>query len=443
MATAIDSPASEEAPSALPAGARVRILGYIGGLLVLLTLGSPMGGLIGLPITFFLKNKLHLKAHDVAVFSLITHIPVYVAFLFGFARDRFNPLGLGDRGFLIVFGLICAALYVVFGFAPPTYWVLLAGATLLITAFLFTSAALRGLTSTMGQQHVMSGQISAAWNIIESLPLIIALTAGGYLSEALEGANAVQAARTLFIVGAAIMGAVALYGIWRPRAVFDHLHSERMTSTRPLEDLKRLLHHWPIYPALLIWLMWNFAPGSATPLQYYLQNTLHAGDAQWGLWNAIFGAAFLPTFLLFGLLCRRVPLRTLLWWGTIVAVPQFIPLLFVHSVTGALIAAAPMGLMGGVCSAAYFDLLIRSCPKGLQGTLLMGASAMYAIDVRFGDLLGTALFDRFGSFTVCVIAITGVYALILPVLLLVPGRLIATADGEAPLADEEPLPRAA
>jgi hypothetical protein len=421
-----------ETPVPLSDAVRWKIVLYIGALLVLLGFGSPMGGLIGLPITFFLKNKLHLKAHELATFSLISHIPVYLAFVFGFARDRFSPLKMGDRGFLVVFGAVCSALYVAFSFLPPTWGVLLAASLALITAFLFTSSALRGLTSTIAQQHVMSGQISAAWNIFESLPAIAALLAGGFLSDLVEGQNAVQGARILFLVGAVIMGGVALFGLWRPASVFDNLHSERLTSGHPLDDLKRLVRHWPIYPALLIWLMWNFAPGGATPLQFYLQNTLHGADAQWGEWNAIFAAAFIPTFLLYGLLCRRFRLRTLLWWSTLVAVPQFIPLLFVHSMAGAMIAAIPMGLMGGACSAAYFDLIIRSCPHGLQGTLVMAASGLFSADVRFGDLLGTTLYERFGGFTVCVIAITAVYALILPVLLLVPRRLTDTADGEAP-----------
>ena len=90
--------------------------------------------------------------------------------------------------------------------------------------------------------------------------------------------------------------------------------------------------HWPIYPALLIWLLWNFAPGAATPLQYYLQNVLQARDTQWGQWNAIYGASFIPTFVLFGVLCRRFPLRTLLVWGTVAAIPQFVPLLFIQSI---------------------------------------------------------------------------------------------------------------
>ncbi|MDB5640018.1 MAG: ral substrate transporter [Bradyrhizobium sp.] len=176
--------------------------------------------------------------------------------------------------------------------------------------------------------------------------------------------------------------------------------------------------------------MWNFAPGSATPLQYHLQNTLHATDAQWGQWNAIFAASFIPTFIVYGFLCRKFPLKILLLWGTVAAIPQMVPLLFIHSMTGALIAAVPIGLMGGVATGAYMDLIIRSCPPGLQGTTLMMSGSLYFVVSRFGDVLGTNLYDHYGGFTVCVIAITTVYALILPTLLLVPKQLIATADGQ-------------
>lgn len=98
--------------------------------------------------------------------------------------------------------------------------------------------------------------------------------------------------------------------------------------------------------------------------------------------------------------------------------------------TGALIAAVPIGLMGGVASAAYLDLIIRSCPPGLQGTTLMMSGSLFFIASRFGDVLGTNLYDNYGGFFVCVIATTVVYALILPSLLLVPKRLTSAADGQ-------------
>jgi hypothetical protein len=87
--------------------------------------------------------------------------------------------------------------------------------------------------------------------------------------------------------------------------------------------------------------------------------------------------------------------------------------------------------MGGIATGAYLDLIIRSCPRGLQGTTLMLGNSLYYAVTRFGDLLGTYLYDHYGGFDVCVLAITVVYALILPSLLLVPGKLIATADDRA------------
>jgi MFS family permease len=427
----MDGPADIE-PAPLSTPVRTRILLYLGVLILLVAFGAPFAGLIDVPISFFLKNKLHLSAHEVANFRLIAAIPLYLSFVFGFIRDTWRPFGMRDRGFMIVFGTLCAAVYVAFAFVPVTYASLLTAVILLTTTFLFVQSAQAGLTSTIGQQNVMSGQISTIWNIFLSVPVLVGFVIGGALSDQLEGRNADQAARILFLVGGAIMAAVALYSLWKPKFVYANVHAETGPKMHPWTDFKRLLRHWPAYPALLIWTLWNFAPGSQTPLQYYLQNTLHSNDAQFGDWYAIFSASFIPTFMLFGVLCQRFSLRPLLFWGTIVAVPQMVPLAFIHSVTGALIAAVPIGLMGGVATAAYMDLIIRSCPRGLQGTTLMMMWGLYYLVSRFGDVLGTNLYDHFHSFTVCVIAITTVYALILPVLLLVPRRLTATADGQAP-----------
>jgi Na+/melibiose symporter-like transporter len=424
-------PATTLPSPVLPKPVRQRIFLYLGFLIILLAFGSPSGGLIEIPISFFLKNKLHLEAHELAIFRLVAAIPLYLSFVFGFIRDMWDPFGMKDRGFMLLFGGSSAILYAFFAFAPVTYGALLVAVILLTTSFLFVSSAQNGLTSVMGQQHTMSGQVSAVWNIFASIPTVAALLMGGMLSNLLDGQHADQAARILFLMGAAIMALVAIYALWRPAAVFDNVRDERTRGVRVFANLKRLSRHWPVYPALLIWLLWNFAPGSSTPLQYYLQNVLHAQDAQWGQWNAIFAASFIPTFMLFGVLCQKYPLRTLLFWGTLAAVPQLVPLLFIDSIAGALIAAVPIGLMGGVATAAYMDLIMRSCPRGLQGTTLMMSGSLFFIAARFGDVLGTTLYDHFGGFTVCVLATTAVYALILPALWLVPRRLTATADGQA------------
>jgi Na+/melibiose symporter-like transporter len=337
---------------------------------------------------------------------------------------------MGDRGYFVLFGALSAALFALFAFIPVSEPMLLTSALLGTFTFLFLWGAWNGLGSTIGRQLSMSGQISSIWNFAGSITIFAALLLGGVLSGWLEELSADGAIRVLYLLAALVMAAIALFGLWKPDAVFAHLTSETGKHYNLLPDLARLARHWPIYPALTAWLLWNFSPGTQTVLQYYMSNTLHASDAQWGAYNAIYYLAFVPTFALFGYLSPRYSLDKLLWWGTIVAVPQMVPLLFIHSANAVLLAAVPMGLMGGVANAAYMDLLMRACPKGLEGTLMMMSWSMYALAGNFGNLLGTDLYDHHGGFLACVIATTLVYALILPTILLVPRRLIDTPDGK-------------
>lgn len=183
---------------------------------------------------------------------------------------------------------------------------------------------------------------------------------------------------------------------------------------------------------MLITFLFQFAPGSNTPLQYYLTDVLHASDAIYGDYLAVYYASFIPVYFLYGYLCKRVSLKALLWCGTIITIPQMLPLALVHSATLAVLMAVPIGLMGGVASAAYYDLAMRSCPAGLQGTLMMMVDGVYQLSMRGGDVLGSWIYNSSPAhgFLYCATLTSAVYMLILPLLLLIPKDLIATADGE-------------
>ena len=293
-------------PTDLPLDVRWRIFAWLAALTVILGFGDPNEGLLNLPVSFLLKNKLNLQAHEMASFRVISGLPLYCAAIFGFIRDSWHPLGLRDRGYMIVFGFLGAALNLVFAFTPISTSSLMTATLTLTTAFLFVASAQNGLSSTLAQQHVMSGRVSAVWSIFSMVPTVAALLLGGFFSDVLETSNPDMAARIMFFSGAALMSAMALYALWRPAVVYDNVHHEDPDVHRPLAELKRLSKHWPIYPALTIWLLWNFNPGASTPLQYHLQNFFHATDGEWGEWNAVYWGSYIPTFVLYGLLCRRV-----------------------------------------------------------------------------------------------------------------------------------------
>jgi Na+/melibiose symporter-like transporter len=288
-------------------------------------------------------------------------------------------------------------------------------------------AAYQGLMALVGQENLMSGRLSALWNIVSSLPALAGAFASGYISDHLNPKSA-------FILVGVLTAGIALMGFLKPRAVFSHTYEKPQARGGNLvEDVKRLLKHRAVYPAVAICFLWNFAPGSSTPLQFFLTDELHASDATYSYYNGIFAASFLPTFFLYGFLCKKVSLNKLLWWGTIVAVPQMVPMAFIHDANQALWLAMPIGLMGGVATAAYGDLVMRACPPGLQGTLMMLVDGVFALSSRGGDLLGSKIYSGSPAhgFLYCVIATTVVYALILPLIACVPKALIATADGEA------------
>ncbi len=431
LGEALAAEAALAAPTVVTAQDRMGVFLFGGVLMVLVGLGDPAMGLINFPVSFFLKNRLHLTANDLAVFKLWISIPLFLSFAFGFARDRWSPAGRGDQGHLVLFGLLTAAAYATLAFLPPIYGVWATGLIVATALFQMVGGAGAGLISSIGQQNAMAGRMSVLLSICASVPILLASLGGGLLSSYLEGKGAGFAARLLFLLAAGLMLVIALVAVLRPKALFDAVDPAR-SEHHFLADVGRLVKHWPIYPVVAIQILWQFSPATGVVLQYHMSNALHASDYQFGVWNAVFYGVFTPVYVAYGFLCQRFSLRSLLWFGFGLAVLQMTPLLFVHTAWGAVIAAVPMGMIGGIAQAALMDLAIRSCPPKLQGTMmLLIAISIYYLAQRFGDWFGAYIYDHHGGFLPTVWITIGIYALILPVLLIVPKRLIATRDGEA------------
>jgi len=433
--------ALDQAPTSGPSAGlsgrrRMQAFAFGGLLLVLMNFSGPAAGMIDIPVTFFLKNRMHLRSNELAVFKLWIGLPLILGFVFGFIRDRWSPFGGGDRAHLLVFGVLTALIYGSMALMSPTYAVFLGGLFVATMAFRMVSSAVYGVMNTLARRHAVSGQMSSVISMGSALPDLISFVGGGMLSQTLEGQGAVAAARILFFCAGGLMLAIAVLGVVGPKWVFDEARHD-IPDVHFLRDLGRIARHWPIYPAMLIQLLWQFSPATGTVLQYHIVDHLHATDAQWGAWQGIFFGSFLPIYALYGWLSQKVALRPLLWFGFALAVFQMTPLLLVRDAVGALIAAAPMGLLGSIAQAALVDLVIRSAPRGCQGATMMLFYAFYYFSVRAGDLLGTWIYDKHGGFIPTVVVTIIVYALILPVILLVSKRLTATKDGEVMEGDGE------
>jgi hypothetical protein len=85
---------------------------------------------------------------------------------------------------------------------------------------------------------------------------------------------------------------------------------------------------------------------------------------------------------------------------------------------------------------------MRSCPPGLQGTLMMMIEGANQLSTRGSDVLGSWIYGSSPKhgFLYCVLATTAVYGAMLLLIPLIPKALIATTDGEAnPAVEAETL----
>lgn len=411
---------SDAADSSPPS--RRKILSYFALLNLSVGLGTPLTGLATIPIYYILKDQLRLAPFELAMFVAIASTPAYVGFLFGFIRDRWRPRVWNDRAYLLLGGVMALGAYLWLSRAPTEYYALLRGVVIAGVAYTIIAAAAQGLMTVVAQAHLMTGRLSVVFGFGIFVPLVVSALLGGWLV-------AHVSARGTFILAGCATAVIVAQAFWRLDAAPGSTRRDRDAPESGLTALARLMAHRPIWPAALIWFLWNFSPGWGTPMFYHLTQTVKVSSQLFGTFTALQWGFFLPTTLLYGAVCRRIPLAQLLWWGTIVAILQGPIMFFADSAFSAIVVAIGFGLFGGFATAAYIDLIMRSCPAGLEGSGVMLSGAALAIATNSGNLFGSWIYDR-GGFALAVIVTTLATALIVPVLWWVPASITATREGE-------------
>src|SRR5579862_8254701 len=199
-------------PSMQPRGTG-QVFTYFAALLIIANFVSPAGSLAQLPISYYLKDVLHLGPVQSAQFGLVMSIPLYGAFLFGMVRDRWSPFGLQDRGYFLLFAPIAALAYVYLAFRHQSYGELLFGALVITLVYRMLGPAVAGLTATVGQRLSMTGRISSLVNFVGN----VIGAALAYLSGWVQHHFRMD---TIFVALALASIALMLLGATRPAAVF-------------------------------------------------------------------------------------------------------------------------------------------------------------------------------------------------------------------------------
>jgi len=400
---------------------------YFASATIMLELCGTGGTLLDLSTAYLLQVRLHAPAMEVSVYRVVSGLPLYAAIVFGLIRDLWNPLGLRDRGYLRVFSLVATGVLVWLGFRELSYASLLVGVLLLGCCSMLMAAAQQGLMALVAQEQFMSGRLAAVFSFCAFLPFVGGALFAGSVADHWQ-------AREIFLFVSALTVLIAAFSFLKPKDVFEKTYDAKIARGSTLAtDLRRLVRHRAVYPAVAMMVLWQFAPALQTVLQYYFVDELRGPVSAYGYWTATYFAAFLPGFLIYGYLCQRVRFGKLGTWSLLISAPLCLGLPLMHSTTGAIWFAVPLGLASGTAYATLYDVAMRACPPGLHGTLMMAVTGANNLGWRTGDTFGVWLYKAGGAhgFLWCCLATAVTSCLSAAALSFVPGPLRATADGES------------
>jgi MFS family permease len=188
-------------------------------------------------------------------------------------------------------------------------------------------------------------------------------------------------------------------------------------------------------PAIALFL-WEFAPGWGTPLDYFLTDKVHGNTDAFGAargWQYIGNVAAALAYLW---LYRKFGLRSLLNWGTFLGVVGGMSFLLIRDPSQANLICFLAGASCGVALASYYSLLIRCCPKELEGVAYMLSYAAFTLAADVSNIVGSWLYDR-GGFGLALGISTAVTALIFIPIWFVPRQISDPVEGVT-IVDADP-----
>ena len=159
----------------------------------------------------------------------------------------------------------------------------------------------------------MSGRVSAVWSIFAALSGVTTFCAGGKFSDLLEGRIRRLAALACFFAGSGVLTrSVRYYAPWRPKAVFydqcpPRTRRRPMPARRPNQAGEALADLSGAGDLAVL----EFRSWRQTPLQFHLQNELHAPDRVLGRMERHFRRLLYPDLPALWLYLPAFQLRTL------------------------------------------------------------------------------------------------------------------------------------
>jgi MFS family permease len=350
-------------------------------------IGQAKAGILGQPITYFLKTAMHWDPLKISVSLSALDVPWVIKPLWGAISDFVPLFGYRRRPYLVLANVAAVLAFV--GVALTTSTATLIPVLVVTAVAMAVSSTLCGaLLVETGQRHDASARfVNQQWlwfNIAQALAVLLA----GYLIEVFSPIGALHAAAWI----AALAPVAILAGVWlvqEDRAAID-LPALR-GRLRALMVAFRDRNLWFVAAFLFLY---YFSPGFGTPLYFYMTDTLHFSQGFIGLLGAIGAGGWILGGLFYNAVLKRLSRIALLRLSIVGGVVSTLAYLLLFDQASAVAITVVGGVASMIAMVATMSLAAEACPQGAEGFAFAGLMSLINIANPLADVTGSALYEH-------------------------------------------------
>ena len=354
---------------------------------------AQMGGLIGQPLSFYLKEHLGLSTTDVSEYLAIASMPWVIKPVYGLISDYLPLLGYRRKSWLMLVNLLSAI-----GFL----W--LSGLTdsgTLITALTLTAfgtaasdVIIDALMVEKGAETKMTARFQGTQWFWFKLSAVVTALLGGFLAANFKPDTALHIAATITMLAPIAVLAAGYFLVHEKTTRIDLAQMKRTT-----QSMWEAIRSPRLQLAAAFLVLWCFSPGFGAPLYFHMVDTLHFDQqfiGQLGAFAAVGGA--IGAWLFGHLLAKRsvAVQANVAIAAAVAAVLTYLTL--AHPSAYAQTIAGPLnftvGMLNQIGALMIFSVAARACPPGAEGFTFAVMMSLYNGTEQFSSVVGSRLYEQ-------------------------------------------------
>lgn len=315
-------------------------------------------GLINQPLTFYLKDVLHMDASQITNYLAVLTIPWAIKPIYGLLSDCLPLNGYRRKAYLLLMSLVAAGGFLWLTGATDTQTIIHA---LLLTALgtAFSDVLVDAIMVERGQETGLVRHFQGQQWLWFNIAGVVTALIGGILCQYLPPASALHTAALIATLAplAVIITTWLIVKEERSPASLKQLKST-------VNGLKLAIRSPVLWTAMAFTVVWKLHPGFGMPLYFHLTNQLHFSQAFIGQLNAFHSGGHILGALLFThYLADRFSTVNLIKLAVGLSVAATLSYLLLNSAFTAIVLYVLTGTIAQIASLAMYSMAAEACPK--------------------------------------------------------------------------------